>query len=122
MSVKSAALLLLLGMLAYRAAWTQPAAEGPLLFKKRCGACHAADRDMEGPRLGGVYGRVAGAVKSFHYSAELARSGVSWDGQTLNTWLSDPEKMVPGTEMAFRVEAAAERQAIIDYLKQLRAK
>jgi cytochrome c2 len=35
------------------------------LFEKRCGGCHAVDREKEGPRLGGVYGRTAGKIDSF---------------------------------------------------------
>ena len=38
----------------------QTAASGKELFEKRCGGCHSLDRDKEGPRLGGVYGRTAG--------------------------------------------------------------
>src|SRR5258706_10462869 len=30
---------------------------GEAIFEKRCGGCHALDRDKEGPSLGGVYGR-----------------------------------------------------------------
>ena len=37
-------------------------ADRKALFEKRCGGCHALDRDKEGPRLGGVYGRTAGSV------------------------------------------------------------
>ena len=36
--------------------------QGKDLFEKRCGGCHALDRDKEGPRLGGVYGRAAAPV------------------------------------------------------------
>src|SRR5580700_10566743 len=47
---------------------------GKELFEKRCGGCHALDRDKEGPRLGGVYGRAAASVPSFDYSAALKNS------------------------------------------------
>ena len=61
---------------------------------------------MEGPRLGGVYGRSGGRVKSFGYSRHSKGSKIVWNEQTLDQWLTDPEKMAPGTEMEFRVETA----------------
>jgi cytochrome c len=88
------------------------------LFEKRCGGCHALDRDKEGPRLGGVYGREAASLPSFEYSAALKKSKLKWTEETLDKWLIDPDKLVPETDMAFHVDAAAERREIISYLKQ----
>jgi cytochrome c len=96
----------------------QPRVDGKALFEKRCGGCHSLDRDKEGPRLGGVYGRVAGSVDSFQYSEALKKSKVKWMEDTLNQWLTDTEKLVPNNDMAFHVESAEERSAIIGYLKQ----
>jgi cytochrome c len=90
---------------------------GKELFDKRCGGCHALDRDKEGPRLRGVYGRAAGAVTSFQYSTPLQKSKLIWTDQTLDRWLADPEKLVPDSDMAFHVESADERREIISYLK-----
>ena len=87
------------------------------LFDKRCGGCHALDRDKEGPRLGGVYGRAAGSVTSFQYSGPLQNSKLVWTDETLDKWLTDPEKMVPDSDMAFHVESADERREIISFLK-----
>jgi cytochrome c len=96
----------------------QATADGKALFEKRCGGCHALDRDKEGPRLGGVYGRVAGSVDSFQYSDALKKSKVKWVEDTLDRWLTDTEKLVPNNDMTFHVEKADERSAIIAYLKQ----
>jgi cytochrome c len=93
---------------------------GKDLFERRCAGCHALDRDKEGPRLGGVYGRVAGSIGSFHYSDALKNSQIAWDENSLSKWLAGPDKLVPDTDMAFHVESAAERSEIIAYLKQLR--
>jgi cytochrome c len=112
--------LLALGVIGFLAAQTPPA--GKELFEKRCGGCHAVDRDKEGPRLGGVFGRRAGAVESFEYSSALKKSGVTWDADTLNKWLTDTDSLVPNNEMTFRVEKAEERQAIIGYLRTLSSK
>jgi cytochrome c len=92
--------------------------DGKALFEKRCGGCHALDRDKEGPRLGGVYGRTAGSLDSFQYSDALKKSKVKWAEDTLDKWLTDTEKLVPGNDMTFHVEKAEERSQIIAYLKQ----
>ena len=91
---------------------------GKDLFEQRCGGCHSLDRDKEGPRLRGAYGRAAASVESFAYSEALKKSGLTWDAGTLDRWLTDSEKLVPNTDMTFRVPSAAERGAIIEYLRQ----
>jgi hypothetical protein len=59
--------------------------DGKAIFEKRCGGCHGLDRDKEGPRLGGVYGRTAGAIDSFQYSEALKKSEVKWTDENLDT-------------------------------------
>jgi cytochrome c len=93
---------------------------GKDLFERRCGGCHATDRDKEGPRLRGVYGRRSGSVPSFNYSDALKNAAeITWDADTLDRWLTDTEQLVPGNDMAFRVVNPAERREIIRYLQQL---
>ena len=96
----------------------QARADGKALFEKRCGGCHALDRDKEGPRLRGVYGRTAGSVDSFQYSDALKKSRIKWTEETLDKWLTDTEKLVPDNDMTFHVDKADERSEIIAYLKQ----
>jgi cytochrome c len=92
--------------------------QGKELFEKRCSGCHALDKDKEGPRLGGVYGRTSGSVPGFEYSKALQAAGIRWDAATLDQWLADPEKVVPGNDMAFQVIKPGERVEIIAYLKR----
>ena len=66
----------------------------------------------------GVFGRKAGAVAGFHYSAALKNSGITWNYQTLDRWLQNPTAMAPGTSMGFRLSNAQERADVIAYLKQ----
>jgi cytochrome c2 len=96
----------------------QTAPDGKQLFARRCAGCHSLDRDKEGPRLGGVYGRAAGSLKSFDYSEALKNSGIVWNAEMLDRWLADPEKLVPGTDMNFRVLDPADRQALVAYLQR----
>jgi hypothetical protein len=80
--------------------------------------CHAIDVDREGPKLAGVYGRRAGGVAGFTYSAGLKNSGVTWNDATLEKWLSDPDVMVPDNNMSFSVPKAEERRDLIAFLMQ----
>ena len=112
------ALALLVGSTLPVARPAQATASGKELFEKRCGGCHSLDRDKEGPRLRGVYGRVAGSVDSFQYSDALKKSKFTWNETTLDKWLTDTEKLVPDNDMSFHVERPDERSEIITYLKQ----
>ncbi len=95
---------------------------GKELFEKRCSGCHALDKDKEGPRLRGVFGRTSGTVPSFKYSDALKAAHISWDETTLDKWLSGPEQFVPDSDMAFQLVKADERAEVIAYLKQLSGK
>ncbi len=94
------------------------AVRGKAVFEKRCTGCHAMEADREGPRLAGVYGRKAGSVAEFNYSAGLKNSGITWTDATLERWLSDPDLMVKDNNMSFGVPKAEERRDLIAYLKQ----
>jgi len=111
-------MLLTAGSTLISAARAQTQANGKALFEKRCGGCHALDRDKEGPRLGGVYGRPSGSVDSFQYSEALKKARIVWKDETLDLWLTNTEKVVPDNDMTFHVEKADERSEIIAYLKQ----
>ena len=93
------------------------AVAGRAAFEKRCTGCHALDRDKVGPRLAAVVGRKAGAVSAFPYSAAVKNSAVVWNDAVLDKWLTDPESVIPDTDMAFRLDSPAERAAIIAFLK-----
>lgn len=92
---------------------------GKELFDKYCVQCHRLDSDKKGPRLRGIFGRKSGSVPSFVYSDALKNANVTWDAGTLNSWLADPDKFIPGNNMDFQLQNAEERSAIIGYLKQL---
>ncbi|MEO8726077.1 MAG: c-type cytochrome [Acidobacteriaceae bacterium] len=95
---------------------------GQAAFEKRCTGCHAMNEDKEGPRLQGLFGRHAGSVSSFHYSDALKNSNVSWEEESLNKWLKDPDSLVPDNDMAFHVSDEKERSDIIAYLKRTSGK
>jgi cytochrome c len=110
-------LMLLLILLSFQ---TAPPS-GRTLFDRRCGGCHALDRDKEGPRLGGVLGRRAGTVPSFEYSQALKKSNIVWNAATLDKWLSGPTQFVPGADMGFYLDNPDERRSVIAFLIVQRA-
>ena len=85
----------------------------------RCFACHALERDRTGPRHCGLFGRKAGTVAGFEYSSAMKKSGIVWNEKTLNSFLANPAKTVPGTSMGYDgVKDAQERTDLIAYLKK----
>ncbi len=90
---------------------------GESLFAERCGACHALDRNKTGPMLGSVFGRTAGGVSGYNYSPALREANVRWSADSLDHWLTDPRKFVPGARMPVRVLDPATRRDIIAYLE-----
>ena len=102
------------------AAYADDASEGRDLFLRQCLGCHAFACNKEGPRLGGLFGRKAGSVEDYKgYSKELPKSGLVWSDETLDKWITDPGRIVPGGVMALngKVEDAANRRKIIAFLK-----
>jgi cytochrome c len=94
---------------------------GETLFKKNCTICHTLEvgKNKIGPSLAGVVGRKAGGVPGFAYSAANKGSGDTWDEQTLDSYLADPRKFMPGTKMVFAgIKSPEDRKALIEYLKQ----
>jgi cytochrome c len=94
------------------------AVRGEQLYESRCIACHSLDANRVGPRHRGVYGRQAGAVPDFPYSAALASAKIIWSETTLNRWLTDPEALIPGQRMNIRVPSADDRADIIAFLRR----
>jgi cytochrome c len=83
----------------------------------RCLACHALAYDRTGPRHCGVVGRKAGGVPGFAYSEAMRRAGLTWDAATLDRFLADPMRTVPGTAMGYAgIADARERADLIAYL------
>jgi cytochrome c len=93
------------------------AERGKQLFEKRCTGCHSLDKNKEGPRLRGVFGRKAGTLADFSYSDELKASQIMWDEQSLDRWLINPDAMVSNSDMAFHVSDPKERADIIQFLR-----
>jgi cytochrome c len=88
----------------------------------RCMACHALAYDRVGPHHCGLFGRRAGSVPDFSYSAAMKKSGIVWNDRTLDRFLTKPLRMVPGSTMTYDgVADPKDRADLIAYLKQVDA-
>ena len=96
------------------------AARGKQLYETRCIACHSIDANRVGPAHKGVFGRKAGGVKDYDYSPAVKASRIVWNARTLDRWLADPGKLIPGTKMGYSVPEAKDRADLIEYLKTAR--
>ena len=95
---------------------------GQELYESRCIACHSVDQNRVGPAHQGVYGRRAGRAPGYEYSNALKKTKVVWSDKTLDSWLSNPEKTIPGQKMGYSVSEAGDRADLIEYLKKISGK
>ena len=92
---------------------------GKKIFNK-CKACHSVDKEKNkvGPHLVKIFGRKAAVVESFKYSNALKSSNIIWDEKTLNAYIANPKKYVPGTKMSF--PGLKKENQILDLLEYLK--
>ena len=71
---------------------------GRKVFKK-CAACHSLQEDKNkiGPSLYNLLGRKVGSVEGYKYSKAMKNSGVVWDEESLDKFLTKPCKFIPKT-------------------------
>jgi cytochrome c2 len=110
------------------AAGAAPAAadaqRGARVFQ-RCYACHSVvpgEAGLPGPSLRCVLGRRAGTLPDFEFSPAMVDAGrtdgLVWSRATLDAFLADPARMVPGTTMAMPgLPEAQDRRDVIDFLE-----
>jgi len=121
-AVLGAALLLLTAQLmtATAARADGDPTKGKQIFNK-CMVCHSIQVGVNkiGPSLHGVVGRKSGTVADYSYTDAMKNSGLTWDEATLNKYLTNPRKLVPGTRMIFvGLPKEPDRLDVIAYLKQ----
>ena len=100
---------------------------GQQFFQASCFVCHSTSLGpgntlviKQGPTLLGVMGRKAGGSPHFNYTQALKDSGMVWSPATLDHFLTDPMKAVPGTAMPIPIPVAGIRADLIAYLATLK--
>lgn len=86
----------------------------------RCVACHSIEGNRTGPQHCGLFGRKAGSAPGFMmYSKALRGTKIVWDARTLDHFLQDPMKAVPGTAMGYAgVKDDKERGELVAWLRE----
>ena len=95
---------------------------GEQRYKSVCAVCHSIDPAQRrmGPPLKGIYGRKAGSVAGFNYSAAMKAANFNWDKTSLDEFMADPRKRVPGTSMVTKLNNAQDRADINAYMETLK--
>jgi len=99
-------------------------AEDPEKLFKPCMTCHeigAGAKHKVGPHLDGLFGRKAGSLDDFRYSAGMraaGEAGLVWTVETLSDYLERPRDFIKGNRMSFRGMAdPKDRHALVNWLE-----
>lgn len=102
---------------------TADVAAGEAYFLRKCSSCHdefKSETHGKGPNLWNVMGRIAGSEEGFEYSDAMRQSGHTWDYATLNYYLTDTKKAVPGRIMNFKgIRKDKDRAKLILFLRSM---
>ena len=97
---------------------------GKRMYNK-CKACHVVDKEKNrvGPHLVGLFGRESGTVEGFRYSPAMKKAKISWNEESLSSYLENPRKFIKGTRMSFAgLKKEKDRNDLIAYLKRVTVK
>lgn len=99
-------------------------AKGKRVFNK-CKTCHELtnEKNKIGPHLVGIFGRKSGSVEGFKYSSAMQKANIVWNETTIDEYIADPKKYVPGNKMVLApIKKAEQRADLIAYLKEQQKK
>ena len=97
-----------------------PLERGAKVYKK-CKTCHTLEqggRHKVGPNMWDLYGSTAGTREGFAYSKVMKESGIVWDDKTIDAYIENPRKYMPGNRMTFvGLRKPEDREAVLLYIK-----
>jgi cytochrome c len=103
---------------------TADIAKGKRVFKK-CAACHTPEqggKNKVGPNLWNIVGRDIASAGGFSYSSKISEIEGMWNFESMNAFLTNPKKYIPGNKMTFPgLKKATDRANVIAYLRTLSA-
>jgi cytochrome c len=92
-------------------------------FMRKCSSCHDHRKQGghgKGPHLWNLMGRRAGSAPGFEFSEGMKGSGHTWNYATLDYYLTDTKRAVPGLAMNFRgLRREKDRVLLIAFLRTL---
>ncbi len=91
-------------------------AHGESLFEDMCMSCHIKAGGGQGPSLVGVVGRPAASAPGAVYTKALQEAKLTWTPDKLDTFLINPNAMVPGTAMPMSIPDPKDRADVIAFL------
>ena len=96
---------------------------GARQFARNCSGCHTLSPDglrRAGPTLYRVFGRRAGSVADYRYSAALEKSDIVWDKTTISELFRiGPNHYIPGTKMPLqKIIKDEDRDALVSFLER----
>ncbi|CAJ0588720.1 unnamed protein product [Cylicocyclus nassatus] len=99
--------------------------KGKRLYKLRCLHCHTINTTAEkqGPTLNGIMGRTSGTLPGYTYSDANKNKNVVWTRETMDEYLENPKKFMPGTKMIYNgLKKAEDRADLLKYIEVESAK
>ncbi len=91
---------------------------------RACEACHSVTPDggnRAGPTLHGVFGRKAGGLAGYEYSAGFGAHGITWNAETIaKLFREGPSVVTPGTKMPEQtITDPEDLAALVEWLEKV---
>jgi cytochrome c len=106
------------------ASLAQDAEAGGRVFNQ-CRTCHQIGETAKngvGPQLNGLFGRKAGSIADYNYSAAYKGLDKVWSPENFTVYIKDPRGVTPGTKMVYPgLKDETQIANLIAFLKQYAA-